>query len=314
VIEKAPRISVGMPAYNDAGYVRTALDSLLGQTEKDIELIVSDNASTDGTAEICEEYAARDPRVRVFRQPENRGQAANFNLVLEKARGEYFMWASTDDRWAPTFMEVLRRALEADPRSIGAFGPFIFVDESGQPRCPPQPVTCTGASAFVRIARLSYHFDDSVEYGLFRRAPIAGVRLPTWWGVNAKTPYDISYPPLYAFVAAGGIAAVGGETLMFKRFRGTGRHYRPFSENAVGHFLAALLRNVNLWWECVRAVRQGSRSWLLALATAPVIGVRCAYNGLRSAPGVAKWVLRELLLKILGRRRLDSLRGRSGGA
>ncbi len=86
-----------MPVYNGERFVREALDSLLAQTFTDFELLISDNASTDGTEMICREYADRDPRIRFVRQVENIGALANFEFVMRQARGEYFMWAASDD-------------------------------------------------------------------------------------------------------------------------------------------------------------------------------------------------------------------------
>jgi glycosyltransferase involved in cell wall biosynthesis len=88
-----------MPVYNGEKYIREALDSLLAQTFANFELTVSDNASTDGTDAICLEYAARGSRIRHVRQSESRGATANFHPVLDKAWGEYFMWAAASDRW-----------------------------------------------------------------------------------------------------------------------------------------------------------------------------------------------------------------------
>ena len=86
-----------MPVYNGEKYIREALDSLLEQTFTDFELVISDNASTDGTEGICREYAVKDARIRYVRQPENRGWQFNFKFVLDEARGEYFMWMAYDD-------------------------------------------------------------------------------------------------------------------------------------------------------------------------------------------------------------------------
>ena len=95
----SPTVSIGMPVYNGEKYIREALDSLLAQIFTNFELIISDNASTDNTEAICREYAARDPRIRHVRQSESRGATANFQPVLDKARGAYFMWAAADNRW-----------------------------------------------------------------------------------------------------------------------------------------------------------------------------------------------------------------------
>lgn len=104
-----PRVSIGMPVYNGEKFIRKALDSLLAQTFSDFELTISDNCSTDGTEIICREYAAKDLRIRFFKQPENMGPLANFNFVLEQAVGQYFMWAAADDLWNINFM---RRCVE----------------------------------------------------------------------------------------------------------------------------------------------------------------------------------------------------------
>jgi glycosyltransferase involved in cell wall biosynthesis len=94
-----PKVSIGMPIYNGEKFMRTALDSLLSQTFRDFELIISDNASTDLTAEICKIYASKDSRISYIRQPENRGPLFNFSFVLSKSLGKYFMWAAADDIW-----------------------------------------------------------------------------------------------------------------------------------------------------------------------------------------------------------------------
>jgi len=103
-----PTVSIGMPVYNGEKYIRESLDSLLSQTFTEFELLISDNASTDGTEAICREYAARDSRIRYVRQNENRGAAANFELVLYKAQGEYFMWMACDDiAGSPSYLGCL---------------------------------------------------------------------------------------------------------------------------------------------------------------------------------------------------------------
>ena len=92
-----PRVTIGLPVYNGENYLAEAIDSILGQTFTDFELIISDNASTDRTEEICRRYAAEDDRIRYFRHDRNRGASPNYNFTVEKARGEYFKWAAHDD-------------------------------------------------------------------------------------------------------------------------------------------------------------------------------------------------------------------------
>ena len=92
-----PVLSIGMPVYNGEKYIREAIDSILAQTLTNFELIISDNASVDGTAIICEAYAKIDKRIRYIRQQENIGAFANFKFVLDNAQGKYFKWQSSDD-------------------------------------------------------------------------------------------------------------------------------------------------------------------------------------------------------------------------
>ena len=127
-----PRVSVGLPVYNGERYLRLAIDSILAQTFEDFELIISDNASTDHTEEICREYAARDPRVIYIRQPRNRGGAWNFNHVVELARGEYLKWAAHDDVLAPTFLKECVAALDRLPGTVLASPRTVKIDESGK--------------------------------------------------------------------------------------------------------------------------------------------------------------------------------------
>lgn len=110
-----PLVSIGMPVYNGERSIREALDSLLAQGYDNFELIISDNASTDATAAICREYLSKDKRISYFRNDCKVGQMANFRLVLDRARGAYFMWAAVDDRWLPGFANALAAELDSHP-------------------------------------------------------------------------------------------------------------------------------------------------------------------------------------------------------
>jgi glycosyltransferase involved in cell wall biosynthesis len=128
---EAPRVSIGVPVFNGEAYLRQALDSLLAQTFSDFELIISDNASTDGTEGICREYAARDSRVRYSRNESNIGMSGNFRRVLELARAPYFKWATYDDVCAPELVERAVAILDSDPSIVLAFGRTQIIDQNG---------------------------------------------------------------------------------------------------------------------------------------------------------------------------------------
>ncbi|MDZ7842623.1 MAG: glycosyltransferase family 2 protein [Gammaproteobacteria bacterium] len=117
----APRVSIGLAVYNGENYLREAIASFLEQTYGDFELILSDNASTDATGDICREYAARDGRIRYVRQPRNMGAAWNQSEVMRLARGEHFKLAAHDDLCRPEFLERCVAALDAHPECVLAY-------------------------------------------------------------------------------------------------------------------------------------------------------------------------------------------------
>lgn len=108
-----PKISVGLPVYNGEKFLQKKIDSLLKQTNKDFELIISDNASTDSTPTICQEYALKDKRIRYFRQGKNMGAIQNFKFVLQEAKSNYFAWTAADDIILPEFFEKNIKILDS---------------------------------------------------------------------------------------------------------------------------------------------------------------------------------------------------------
>lgn len=111
-----------MPVRNGGLLLRHALDSVVGQTYENLEILISDNASTDDTAAICQEFAARDDRIRYIRHEAMLSATDNFVYVLKHTTGEYFMWAAHDDLRSPNFVERLSAALDAHPDAALAFG------------------------------------------------------------------------------------------------------------------------------------------------------------------------------------------------
>jgi glycosyltransferase involved in cell wall biosynthesis len=126
------KVSLGLPVYNGERFVGQAIQSVLNQTYTDFELIISDNASTDGTAEICEAFARKDPRIRYIRQEINVGAKANFNRVFEYSRGEYFKWVAADDVCGPRYLELTVAALDRDPTFVLAHTLSETIDGKGE--------------------------------------------------------------------------------------------------------------------------------------------------------------------------------------
>jgi glycosyltransferase involved in cell wall biosynthesis len=92
-----PKITIGLPVYNGEKFIKTCIESILNQTFLDFELLISDNASTDSTSEICNEYASKDKRIRYSCNLKNIGGIENFKYLLDIAKGKYFMWIAADD-------------------------------------------------------------------------------------------------------------------------------------------------------------------------------------------------------------------------
>ena len=129
---QAPKVSIGLPVHNGENYLAEALESILAQTYRDFELIICDNASTDGTEAICRRYQERDPRIRYHRQPRNLGACANYDMTFLLSRGTYFKWAAHDDVLAPTFLQRCVDVLDDDPGCDLVHPRTIVIDGDGR--------------------------------------------------------------------------------------------------------------------------------------------------------------------------------------
>lgn len=126
-----PQISVGMPVYNGEPYIEEAIQSVLRQTNPDFELIISDNASTDRTEQICRDYASQDRRIIYTRNQENLGAANNYNRVFQLSSAQYFRWFNADDLIAPTLHEKCAEVLNSHQDVVLCYGKTSIIDGSG---------------------------------------------------------------------------------------------------------------------------------------------------------------------------------------
>lgn len=128
--DRAPLLSIGMPAYNSASTLRSAVESMLAQTLGDFELIISDNASTDDTWSVIQELISQDNRIVAIRQKANIGANGNYSAVFCKARGKYFKWASSNDLCSPAFLQNCVEFLERNPDYVAAMpSAWIFIND-----------------------------------------------------------------------------------------------------------------------------------------------------------------------------------------
>ena len=116
---KKSLVTIGIPVYNGELLMKKCIESVLSQTYENFELIISDNASTDSTPDICKEFLKKDNRITFVRQNENMGQNWNFNFPLEKANGEYFVWLVADAIISPEFIEKNIAVLESQDNAVG---------------------------------------------------------------------------------------------------------------------------------------------------------------------------------------------------
>ncbi|MGW2815697.1 glycosyltransferase family 2 protein [Streptomyces sp. NPDC001415] len=172
-----PRLSIGLPVYNGEEYLAEALDALLGQTYEDFELVISDNASTDGTQVVCRWYAARDSRIRYLRLPRNIGAAPNHNYVFTECRGELFKWASHDDLYARDLLRRCVEALDERPDVILAHSGQAVIDGDGRVKVPYEYGIATDSPHAPERFR-SFLFEPGGDdfYGVMRADMLRRVR------------------------------------------------------------------------------------------------------------------------------------------
>lgn len=165
----APRLTIGLPVYNGEKYIAESLEALLGQSFTDFELIISDNASTDSTGDICRRYEKQDSRVRYFRQPRNIGLSPNHNFVAEQARGELFKWAANDDLYARDLLERCIDALDKYPEIVLAHSWTAKIDDSNAvTEAVNYPLNTASARAPERFRSLLFDDGGDDDYGVIR--------------------------------------------------------------------------------------------------------------------------------------------------
>jgi glycosyltransferase involved in cell wall biosynthesis len=179
---RPPKVSIGLPVYNGASFLRQAVDSILQQDYTDFELIISDNASTDDTSTICLSYAAIDPRVRYFRNESNIGAGPNYRRVFDLARGDLFKWAAHDDVHLSGFLRRCVETMDRAPLSVSLVSPKSeVIDENGQTiRNDWQPETLDTREdrPHLRVAHVLTNIAwATAQFGLYRTAQLGQTRL-----------------------------------------------------------------------------------------------------------------------------------------
>ncbi len=131
VLASHPLVVLGVPAYNEERYIRECLQSIQRQSHQEFVVLIGDNASTDGTSEICAEFAAADRRFVHVRLPINVGGAANFSQLRRSSRSEFFAWIGAHDRIGPDYLSEHLQLLGRYPAVVGSYSYFERIDTAG---------------------------------------------------------------------------------------------------------------------------------------------------------------------------------------
>ena len=127
-----PLVSIGLPIYNEEEFLPETLDSLLSQDYENIDIIISDNASTDTTGNICKSYCKKNSRITYLRFEKNMGQGANFKKVRDEAKGDFFMWACGHDKWSKNYISECVATLISHPGAVVAVPTSTWIDQNGE--------------------------------------------------------------------------------------------------------------------------------------------------------------------------------------
>lgn len=207
----APAVSIGLPVHNGERFLAGAIESLLGQSAGDLELIVSDNASTDGTREVCERFAREDRRVRYFRQDRNIGAPGNWNFVVHRARGRYFKWAAANDWCARDMVARCAEVLDRDPGAVLCYGRTALVDDAdGEERLYERDLALADERPSERFARVCRELE-------LNNAQCALVRLDVLRRTGLDRPYPAGDLVLMAELALAGRWRLLPDVLLYRR-------------------------------------------------------------------------------------------------
>ncbi len=197
-----PLVSVGVPVYNGEQFLAEAIQSVLAQDYPNLELIICDNASEDGTEAVCRMLASEDARVRYLRNRTNIGLLANFRRTLDEARGKYFTWLAHDDVMSdPAYLSKLVGYLENNPETVICASAFTILNSrfgmGGEIVAFPELAPDRWPGSRRLFFRWPTGWDGMIVYGVVRTGALRRVALPEptfkgrthifWWETDVLT-------------------------------------------------------------------------------------------------------------------------------
>ncbi|MEO5988750.1 MAG: glycosyltransferase family A protein [Candidatus Eisenbacteria bacterium] len=270
---RAPRVVALVPTWSAASFIDATLDALAAQRCANLEILISDDASPDGTALRCEAYVARDARFRLIRQPRNLGWVGNVNALLQAAQGDYLLFAFQDDLLEPGYIDRCVTALESNPRAILAFSDIALVEQDGHRE----------SKAYTRL--------DGVTDRLTRARWVA-LQRGSWWIPNRGV------------FRAGAARAIGG-----LRAHGAGEFSADWPWLLHMSLLGEFVRIPEQLCTKIYQPRSLSRSWNFSLRAWTEVTIS-AMVSVRAAPIPVseKLALHSTLVRFLGRHMWRTLR------
>lgn len=266
-----------VPAWNAADFIEQTLDSLAAQTYPRLRVLISVDQSTDHTAAICSEYAARDPRFTVIVQRTRLGWVGNVNALLDRAEGDYAFFAYHDDVLAPSYVARLAERLVAKPASVLAFADMLTTWPNG-------------VQELAQYTALENVLDP------LQRARVIMQRLPNWWaphrglfrlevaratgGLQRHLAGEFSADwPWMLHMALHGEVVREPEVLCFKHYKGASLS-RTWKFTSAQHAAASL--------SCLREVLRARIPLSLKARAAPIVAVQCLKELKRLILGYAR--------------------------
>lgn len=161
-------ITIGIPVYNSEKYIAEALEGVINQSFDNFKVIISENGSTDSTAELCRQYSDKDKRIEVFSQKKTLDVISNFNFLLKKAETPFFIWLAADDRWEPGFLEKALSVMKSDSDCGLVFSDFIIKNHVTNESIKRDISSRVSGVPFTRFVFSLIDMQSNLIYGLFR--------------------------------------------------------------------------------------------------------------------------------------------------
>lgn len=276
-----PLVNIGVPVYNGQDKIEKALYSILNQTYTNIQVLISDNASTDNTRELCERICAEDERVSYVRQPANFGLTANFNAVFDLAQGDYFMWLGHDDWLSERCVEECVETLENNPDVTIACGETVYYRD-GIESFRGVVVQLPQESPQERVAGYySLVSENGTFYGLMRREQLVHVKMIDVMGGDWLLISAMAFLGKVVTLQSINVnRALGGATVSYTKMANTMglSKFQAVFPNAVTAFSAFReiawrdpvyslnrIERLRLAWKCQRIIRLRYNASFLSL-------------------------------------------------